>query len=70
MIIMAGMVVCCDGRNTVWAVEMLLVATMTVQDDVSSKELLPVVHQKMELVGPHLVPLGKPRHPLEGSGLE
>lgn len=46
MIIMAGRVVYCDGRNIVWAVEMLLVITMTVQDDVSSKEFLPVVHQK------------------------
>lgn len=57
VIITAGMVVWCDGRNTARAVEMwLLVLTMTVRDDASSEELLPVVHQKMELVGPHLVP--------------
>lgn len=51
------MVVWCDGRNTVRAVETwLLVITMTVQDHAGSEELLPVVHQKMELMGPHLVP--------------
>lgn len=67
VIIIAGM--WCDGRNTIWAVEMwLLVITMTAQDDASCEELLPVVHQKMELVGPHLVPLEKPRCPLMDQG--
>lgn len=44
----------------------LLVMSVTVQEDTGRQLRPPLVHQKMEVVGPHLVAKGRQRSPLEG----